>query len=168
MKNTLYEAERHIMAEAIATIVVCPKCGAKNRVNERAAETKQPVCGRCGTKLSVGPSAATSDGHPIEISDANFERVLAEAGDVPVLIDCWATWCPPCKALAPTIDALARESAGRWIIGKLDTDQNPQTAGRFRISSIPTMLIFKRGQLVDQLVGLQPKQAIEAALRRHH
>ena len=155
------------MAEALSTIVVCPKCGAKNRVNERAAQAAQPVCGRCGTKLSLDPGGPTSSDHSIEVTDATFERVLAEAGDKPVLIDCWATWCPPCKALAPTIDALARESAGRWIIGKLDTDQNPQTSGRFGISSIPTMLIFKRGQRVDQLVGLQPKPNIEAALRRH-
>ena len=153
------------MATATQTIVVCPKCGAKNRVNERAAATRQPVCGRCGTKLSLGGS--DSDGHPIEVTDANFAQVLADAGDKPVLIDAWATWCPPCRALAPTIDALARESNGRYVVGKLDTDKNPQTAGRFNINSIPTMLIFKRGQLVDQLVGLQPKPAIAARLAKH-
>jgi thioredoxin len=152
-------------------IVACPNCGTNNRVKLSEAAGRQPVCGRCRTPLPVpsadGRSGASGGGHPVEVSDATFEQFLAAAGDKPVLIDCWATWCPPCKALAPTIDALARESAGRWIIGKLDTDQNPQTAGRFRISSIPTMLIFQRSQLVDQLIGLQPKQAIEAALRRH-
>jgi len=69
--------------------------------------------------------------------------------------------------LAPTIDALASESAGRWVVGKLDTDHNPQVASRFQISSIPTLLIFKRGQLVDQLVGVQPKPAIAARLAQH-
>src|SRR4051794_22402167 len=104
-------------------IVVCPKCGAKNRVDENAAATKQPVCGRCGTKLTVG-----GPDHPVELTDATFERFLTEAGDKPVLVDCWAAWCGPCRMLAPTIDAVARESAGRWIVAKLDTDLNPQTA----------------------------------------
>ena len=150
------------------TIVTCPKCGAKNRVDERAAADRQPVCGRCGTKLQV-PSAAAgaADGHPIEVTDNSFASVLSAAGDKPVLVDCWATWCPPCRMLAPTIDALAAESADRWVIGKLDTDHNPQTAARFGISSIPTLLIFKRGQLVDQLVGVQPKPAIAARLAPH-
>jgi thioredoxin 1 len=69
--------------------------------------------------------------------------------------------------LIPTIDALAAESNGRWVVAKLDTDANPQTAGRFAISAIPTLLIFKRGELVDQIVGVQPKPAIEARLARH-
>src|SRR6058998_3819556 len=106
------------MATALETIVVCPNCGAKNRVSERAAQTKQPVCGKCGTKLPA--SGAAADAHPIEVTDANFTQVLADAGDKPVLIDAWAIWCPPCRALAPTIDALARESNGRYIVGKLD------------------------------------------------
>jgi thioredoxin len=152
------------MPETLTSIVTCPKCGAKNRIDERAAETKQPVCGRCGTKLCADSAIP---GHPIEVTDATFKQVLADAGDKPVLIDCWATWCPPCRALAPVIDALATESNGRWVVGKLDTDNNPRTAGQFGISSIPTVLIFKRGQLVDQLVGVQPKTAIQAALQRH-
>jgi thioredoxin len=149
--------------ETLTSIATCPKCGAKNRINERAAETRQPICGRCGAKLS---SSADST-HPIEITDATFEQVLAEAGNRPVLVDCWAAWCGPCRMLAPTIEALAREANGKWVIAKLDTDQNPQTASRFNISSIPTLLIFKNGKLVDQLVGLQPKPAITARLARH-
>ena len=144
-------------------IVACPNCGAKNRVDERAAATKQPVCGKCGTKLPLPNEAA----HPIEVTDANFAQVLSQAGAKPVLIDAWATWCPPCRMLAPVIDAIAQQSAGRWIIGKLDTDRNPQIASQFRISSIPTLLIFKNGQLVDQLVGVQPQGAIEARLAKH-
>ena len=148
-------------------IVTCPNCGAKNRVDERAAATKQPVCGRCGTKLPAPSAAVESDGHPVELTDATFASQINSAGDKPVLVDCWAAWCGPCRMLAPTIDALAAESNGRYVVAKLDTDANPQTAARFRISSIPTMLIFKRGQLVDQLVGLQPKQAIAARLAQH-
>jgi thioredoxin 2 len=149
-------------------IITCPYCGAKNRVDERKAAATQPVCGRCKQPLVVsGDGTARSDGHPIEVSDATLAQVLASAGDRPVLIDCWAAWCGPCRMLAPTIDALAKESNGRWVVGKLDTDKNPATASRFRISSIPAMLIFKRGQLIDQLVGLQPKQAIVARLSQH-
>src|SRR5512143_2314261 len=123
-------------------IVTCPKCGAKNRVDEGAAATKQPVCGRCGAKLSLFGQSTVTDSHPLGVTDETIGRVLNEAGDRPVLVDCWAAWCGPCRMLAPTIDALARQSGGRWIIAKLDTDANQQTAARFNISSIPTLLIF--------------------------
>jgi len=149
------------------TIVTCPKCGAKNRVDERAAASKQPVCGRCGAKLTMFGESTVTDAHPIEVTDSNFQETLAQAGDKPVLVDCWAAWCGPCRMLAPTIDTLAREAGGRWIIAKLDTDANQQTAARFNINSIPTLLVFKRGQLVDQLVGLQPKPNIESRLATH-
>jgi thioredoxin len=150
-------------------IITCPHCGAKNRVDERAAATKQPVCGRCRTPLNVSASSgdAMPDGHPVTVTDATLAQVLQQAGDRPVLVDCWAAWCGPCRMIAPTIDALASESNGRWVVAKLDTDANPQTAARFHINSIPALLIFKRGQLVDQLVGVQPKQAIAARLADH-
>ena len=134
-------------------------------MDEATATMKQPVCGKCGAKLVV-PAAAASDGHPLEVTDANFQSVLSDAGEKPVLIDTWATWCPPCRMLAPVIDALAKESAGKWVIGKLDTDKNPRVASQFNISSIPTLLIFKRGKLVDQMVGVQPKQAIASRLAK--
>ena len=98
------------------------------------------------------------------ITDRTFDQVLAQAQAKPLLIDCWAPWCGPCRMLTPTIDRLAKESAGRWVIGKLNVDENPRTAARFNISSIPAMLIFKNGQLRDQLIGLQPGPAIEARL----
>jgi thioredoxin len=162
------------MAESLTSIVACPNCGAKNRVNERVAADRQAVCGKCGTKLpapSEASSSASADavtpGKPIEVTDANFDQVLADAGDKPVLVDCWAEWCPPCRALGPTIAKLAAESNGRWVIGKLDTMTNPKTAARFDVSRIPIMHIFKRGQHVDQLLGAQPKQVIEATLKKH-
>jgi thioredoxin len=135
------------------------------------ARAQQPVCARCHTPLPVdadgrGGGSADSRG-PREITDDSFQAELVAAGDRPVLVDCWAEWCPPCRMLAPTIDQLAAESAGRWVIVKLDVDHNPRTAGQFRVGSIPTLLIFKHGQLVDQLVGLQPKPNIVAALERH-
>ena len=141
-------------------IVTCPKCAAKNRVAPDTARRRRPVCGRCGEPLP-GPDAGAK---PMEITDDTLAGLLASAGDKPVLVDCWATWCPPCRMLAPTIDQLAAEARGRYVIAKLDTDNNPQTAERFRITSIPTMLIFRNGELADRLVGLQPKDAILAKL----
>jgi thioredoxin len=145
-------------------IVTCPNCGTKNRFDERRAQVEQPVCGRCHAKLNPGVPHANE---PIALSDSVFRQFVASAGDKPVLVDCWAAWCGPCRMLAPTIDQLAREAEGRWYVTKLDTDANPQTSMQFRISSIPTMLIFRNGNLVDQLVGLHPKQAIEARLAAH-
>jgi thioredoxin len=143
-------------------IVTCPKCGAKNRVDERRAGQATAKCGKCGTELPT----ASQDGSPMTITDAGFSRDVLQAGNLPVLVDCWATWCPPCRAIAPTIDQLAAESAGRYRIGKLNVDENPKVAGQFHIESIPALLIFKGGKLVDRLVGLQPKAAIEAKLRQ--
>ena len=140
----------------------------KNRVEETLAASLQPKCGKCGTPLPISNkgAAAGAGGKPIIVTDDSLEQILEEAGDKPVLVDAWATWCPPCRVLAPTIDALAGEAKGRWIIGKLDTDANPRTGSRFGIEAIPTMLIFKRGQLVDTLVGMQPKDVIESRLRK--
>jgi thioredoxin len=81
-----------------------------------------------------------------------------------VLLDCWADWCGPCHVLAPTVDRLAADYAGRVLVAKLDVDANPDTAGRFDVRSIPTLLLFHRGRLVDRLVGVQPRGAIDARL----
>jgi thioredoxin len=148
------------------TIVTCPNCGAKNRVDETRGDL-QPVCGRCKTPLGAGASSTSSDGHPVELTDATFDHVIQSAGNKPVLVDAWAAWCGPCRMIAPTIESLASESNGRWVVGKLDVDRNPAIAQRYRIASIPTLLIFKNGQLAEQLVGLQPKPAIQARLEAH-
>jgi thioredoxin len=151
-------------------VVVCPNCGAKNRVDEQRAAITRPVCGRCGKPLMVPGGAApgaNGAGKPIEVTDATFDSTLAAAGDKPVLVDCWAAWCGPCRMIAPTINQLAAESNGRWVVAKLDVDANPRTAGRFKIDAIPAMLIFKNGKLVDQIVGLQPREAIISRLQRH-
>ena len=152
-------------------IQVCPKCGAKNRVDERAAVMSQPVCGRCGEKLSAGGTAdgAGADGNrPQVVTDETFARdVLSASSSLPVLVDAWAAWCGPCRMIAPVVDQLAAESGGRYKIAKLNVDENPRIAAQFNIRSIPTLLIFKNGQMVDQIVGVQPKQAIAARLREH-
>jgi len=134
----------------------CGACGAINRVPEsRAGERAR--CGKCKTPLT----AATG---PVAITDATFDATVLGA-TTPVLIDCWADWCGPCHMLAPTIDALARDYAGRVLVGKLDVDANPRTAGRFDIRGIPALLLFRGGELVDRLVGVQPRGVIDAHLQ---
>lgn len=138
----------------------CPNCGAKNRVDERAAREQQPVCGKCGAKLN-----ADVDGKPQAVTDATFaQEVIAASSSLLVLVDAWAEWCGPCRMIAPALDQLAAESGGRYKIAKLNVDENPRTSAQFGIRSIPTMLIFKNGRVVDQIIGAQPKQAIEAHL----
>lgn len=161
---------------ALMSVVSCPSCGAKNRVDEGRAQASRPVCGKCGTPLPVGGEAGAPDragaaaaavDHPIEVTDGTLEATLAKYPGVPVLVDCWAEWCPPCRMIAPHLDALARESNGRYVIAKLDVEANQRTAARFQTSSIPTLLVFKDGKLVDRMVGAHPKQAIAAKLQAH-
>jgi thioredoxin len=155
-----YRADRRIDM----SIVVCPKCGAKNRVTDELAGRLQPVCGRCGTKLDGNATSAHSSAHPLEVTDDTFARDVLGAGSTPVLLDCWAPWCGPCRLIAPVMNELAAAAGGRYIVAKLNTDENPGVGERFQIDAIPTLLIFKNGQLVDRLVGLQPKAAIERKL----
>src|SRR4051812_33085945 len=109
---------------ATAQIMVCPNCGAKNRVDPlRTQQGEAPMCGRCKKPLLDG-------GAPMEVSDDTFAREV-ENSPVPVLVDMWAPWCGPCRMLAPTIDQVAKEMAGRVKVAKLNVDENPQTAGRF-------------------------------------
>ena len=144
-------------------VVTCRNCGAKNRVDEGRLATSEARCGRCGEKLST--AAGEQDSKPVTITDQTFEREVVQARGRPVLVDCWAPWCGPCRMIAPILNELAAESAGRYRIAKLNVDENPQTASRFNIASIPTMLIFKDGKLIDRLIGAQPKQAIAERLQ---
>jgi thioredoxin len=144
-------------------IITCPKCGTKNRVDENRAAATQPVCGKCGEELSLSTPGASENGHPITVTDANFDSVVADAR--PVLVDFWAVWCPPCRAIAPVLEQLSSESGGKYVIGKLNVDENQQSASKFHIEGIPTLLIFKSGKLVDRLVGAHPKQTISQHLQ---
>jgi thioredoxin 2 len=132
-------------------IMQCPNCSAKNRVLVNK-DGREAVCGRCKTPLVF-------ESRPIIVTDQNFPETV-ESSSMPVLLDCWAAWCGPCRIIAPVIDALAKELAGRVRVGKLDVDSNQMTAARFRVQSIPTLLIIKNGHEVDRIVGAQTKEAI--------
>lgn len=104
-------------------------------------------------------------GNVIEVSDASFKQEVLDS-QKPVLVDFWAAWCGPCRALAPTIESVANEQNGKLKVCKLDVDGNPNVAGQFGIRSIPTLLLFKGGQNVGQLIGNVPKGAIDDLIKR--
>ena len=102
------------------------------------------------------------------VTDGNFEaEVLTASASQPVLVDFWADWCRPCHMLSPTVEEIARENAGKLKVVKLNVDENVNAAGKFNIRGIPTLLIFKGGQVADQLVGAVPKDQIVKVLQRH-
>ena len=105
------------------------------------------------------------EAEPLHVTDADFNDVVSK--NALALIDFWASWCGPCRALAPTIEELAKDYAGRALVGKLDVDENPATAERFQVFSIPTVLIMKNGREVERIVGCVPKDQIETALKKH-
>lgn len=102
----------------------------------------------------------------LELTDANFDAEV-NGSDVPVLVDFWAPWCAPCLIVAPVVEEIAQEHAGSLKVGKVNVDENPQTAAQFGIRSIPTLMIFKGGRPVDMIIGAVPKQHIEAKLAPH-
>ncbi len=101
-----------------------------------------------------------------KFTDGDFEETVINAGS-PVLVDFWAEWCQPCKRLAPTVDALATDYLGRVTIGKMNIDENPNTPPRFRVSGIPTLLLFKGGQVVESIVGAVNKDDLKKAIDKH-
>jgi len=145
------------MAEPL--LIRCPVCGTTNRVPpDRIEQGLRPKCGRCKNPLSV-------QNEPVIVTDATFAAEV-EASALPVLVDAWAPWCGPCRFIAPIIDELATEMAGRVRVAKLNVDDNPQTTSRFGLRSIPTLLVIKGGREVDRLIGVQPKQEILRRLER--
>lgn len=99
------------------------------------------------------------------LSDANFDREVLQS-DLPVLVDFWATWCSPCKAIAPLIDTVADDYAGRVKVGKVNVDENPATPGKYGVRGIPTLVLFKGGAVVDQIVGAIPRSQLDALIAK--
>ena len=144
-------------AESDTLVIRCPACGVGNRVpRPKLDQGLEPVCGRCKTPLRV-------ESRPFVVTDASFSADV-ERSPLPVLVDAWAVWCGPCRMIAPVIEELAAEMAGRVRVAKLNVDENPATAARFGVQSIPTLLVFKEGREVDRLVGVQPKSEISRRL----
>jgi len=139
-------------------LIHCASCGTTNRVP--AAKLKAgatAICGNCKAPLTGTPESASPA--PITVTDQNFADEV-ERSPLPVLVDMWAPWCGPCRQIAPVVEALAAELSGRLKVGKLNVDENPVTAERFRILSIPALLMFKEGREIDRIIGAQSSSSI--------
>jgi thioredoxin 2 len=145
---------------ADTSLIRCSECGTANRVpREKVEQGLRPKCGRCKSPLSAQGAA------PVTVTDATFAAEV-ERSPLPVLVDAWAAWCGPCRMIAPVIDELAAELVGSVKVAKLNVDENPATASRFGLRSIPTLLVIKGGREVDRVIGVQPKQEILSRLQR--
>ncbi len=136
--------------------VPCPFCDTLNRVNLEKVD-QGPRCGQCRRPILLD--------RPVKVGDASFARVIQDT-EVPVIVDFYADWCGPCKAMAPVFDAFAAEQQGKALVAKLDTDRNPVTAQAHGVRSIPTLVVFARGKEAARQIGLVPKATLEALLRQ--
>jgi thioredoxin 2 len=140
--------------ESSAIQYPCAHCGRTNRIlRERLLD--DPTCGAC--KLKILPRS------PVVVTDSNWRQQVEDC-PIPVLVDFWAPWCAPCRTIAPLLEQIAAERAGRLKVAKLNVDENPQLAARFQVNAIPMLMIFRGPLLVDEIRGAVPKATIEAHL----
>jgi thioredoxin 1 len=131
---------------------------------ERIRREKLRELQKASHPRTVSPSSETL-GKPVDVSDSTFHRFVQD--HALVVVDCWAAWCAPCRMVAPVIDELAGAYTGRIAFGKLNVDENRDTAIRYQVMSIPTLLVFKAGKLVDRIVGAMPRPLLEPKLTRY-
>ena len=134
-------------------IVSCPTCGARNRIQYK--QGKRPLCGRCGSVLPVG------GGGVVDLDGSGFAGWMAQPG--PALVDFWAHWCGPCRSMPPVLNKLAAKYPALRI-GKVNTDQSPDIAGRYGIQGIPTLILFTDGKEVQRVVGALPFNQLDGRL----
>lgn len=140
-------------------VAVCPSCKAKNRIPPDKRHLS-PKCGRCGVSLAGAPLTGTVN----TLTDREFHRV--EQSPLPVLVDFFSPTCGPCRMLAPVIESIARTYAGRLVVYTLDTSTQQMSAARFQIRGVPTLLFFRDGKVVDQVVGAVPQRELEERIDR--
>lgn len=138
-------------------IIMCPHCGALNRVPEDKLNAN-PTCGKCKQPLFTG--------EPVEMNTEQFLKALQKSGQ-PMIVDFWASWCGPCKMFAPTFAQVAKQFEPRARFVKINTKANQQLAAQFGIRSIPTIAVFKNGQMVDQIAGALPPQQFAQWVAQH-
>ncbi|MBM9535847.1 thioredoxin family protein [Desulfobulbus alkaliphilus] len=143
----------------MSMLMICPGCGVKNRIPTEKKHLS-PKCGRCGTSLAGAPISGIVN----PLTDAQFQQRVEQSA-MPVLVDMYAPTCGPCQMIAPVIAELAEAFAGRLMVYKLDTSSQGMTASRLRIRGVPTLLFYKNGVMVDQLVGAAPQAQIEARIK---
>ena len=134
--------------------VPCTFCRALNHV-DLARFSHRPKCGKCSRPILLD--------RPLRISDDDYERVISDS-EVRLVVDFYADWCAPCKAMSPVIDEIAHEHPGRLLVAKLDTDRNPNAAARFNIRGIPTLIVFENGQEAKRQTGAMRREQLEQLL----
>jgi thioredoxin 2 len=142
--------------QARKVMVRCPFCGKLNRVDAARAKDR-PTCGECSKPILLD--------RPVTVTDSDLDRIVNES-DIPIVVDFYADWCGPCKAMAPMFDEAARARTGEVLFTKLDTDRNPAMSARYGIRSIPTLIVFRGGKEIDRQVGSVPKPMLEKLIER--
>ncbi len=138
-------------------INTCPSCGTKNRI-PAGKQHLSPICGKCKKTLP-----RTTNAVAVELNDSEFQSFITNSS-LPILVDFYSPTCGPCKAIAPVITKLSKEYLGKVIIAKLDTSKNPGTAMHYKIRGVPSLLFFKNGTVVDQIVGAPPEPQLRQKL----